>query len=253
MLRAVIIDDEAPARKLIAKLLEPHRGFCAVGQADSYPSGIELIERVRPDVAFIDVRMPGGSGVRSFGALRHKPVVVIVSAHPEHAIDAFDVEAFDFIAKPVFASRFDRTIRRLERAASAGLFGRVSPPATGSKALVQFVDHRGVHFVNPDDILFLEAEKDFTRFVMASGDRFLASRSIGKHAAQLPAPEFRRIGRSHIVNCSRIGRIEPLKQGKAVIHFRDRSLVLELGRAGAAAVKTIFSGGPNDTLGTWNR
>src|SRR5262249_50696034 len=111
-IRAGIIDDEPLARKRLSALLEKEPGGALVGEADGGTAAVALIESLKPDLAFLDIQMPGLDG---FGVLRsvtptHLPLVVFVTAHDDHAIQAFDVHAVDYVLKPVVEKRFREAV-----------------------------------------------------------------------------------------------------------------------------------------------
>jgi two-component system LytT family response regulator len=114
MQRVAIIDDEALARKGMRRLLSQHHSLKIVGEADSAETGFEMITRERPDVIFLDIEMSGSSGFDMLTRLDRIPKVVIVSAHAEHAIHAFDVQAIDYLLKPVTPERFAQAVLRIE-------------------------------------------------------------------------------------------------------------------------------------------
>ena len=111
-LRAVIVDDEAPARERLAALLSAHAGIEIVGEAPDVGPAAELCRRVAPDIVFLDVQLRTGTGFDLIAQLEGSPIVVIVSAYGEHAARAASVNAFDFLLKPVHPQQLARTIER---------------------------------------------------------------------------------------------------------------------------------------------
>ena len=116
MLRVAVIDDEPLARQAIRYLLAVHPRLKVVGEADSKESALTLIQKEKPDGIFLDVHMPGGTGFDMLQALDAPPKVVMVTAHAEHAIQAFDIEAVDYLLKPVTPARFAQAVQRLQAA-----------------------------------------------------------------------------------------------------------------------------------------
>ena len=111
-LRAVIVDDEAPARERLAALLAAHLEIEIVGEAPDIEPAAQLCQRVRPDVVFLDVQLRTGSGFDLIPRLEGSPIVVIVSAFAEHAVKATSLHTFDFLLKPVHPQHLARTIVR---------------------------------------------------------------------------------------------------------------------------------------------
>src|SRR5581483_9876381 len=119
MLRALIVDDEAPARSELRYLLAAHPEVEVVGEAAAADEALHLVQEARPDVLFLDVEMPGASGLEAAALVadRHAaPAIVFVTAHERYAVDAFAVEAFDYLVKPVEPERLARVVDRLKQA-----------------------------------------------------------------------------------------------------------------------------------------
>lgn len=114
-LRTIIVDDEPPARKRLRSLLAPHADFMVVAECDNGRSAVQAIEQERPDAVFLDVEMPKLKGVDIPLAIsfRPAPAIVFVTAYSEHAIEAFDLSAVDYLLKPYDAERFDETLERV--------------------------------------------------------------------------------------------------------------------------------------------
>ena len=111
-LRAVIVDDEAPARERLAALLSAHAEIEIVGEASDVEAAVTLCQRVEPDVVFLDVQLRTGTGFDVLARLEGSPIVVVVSAFAEHAVKAASLHTFDFLLKPVHPQHLARTIER---------------------------------------------------------------------------------------------------------------------------------------------
>jgi len=228
-IRAVIIDDEPLARKRLSALLEKEPGVALVGEADGGTAAVALIESLKPDLAFLDIQMPGLDG---FGVLRsvtptHLPLVVFVTAHDDHAIQAFDVHAVDYVLKPVVEKRFREAVRRaVERLASssadalrrqmASLLERL--PAAPDRLAVRAGER--TEFVRFDDIDWIDVEGDYAR-IHAGTDTHLLRETLSDLERRLPASRFIRIHRSFIVQADRIQSVQPWFKGDYVITLRD--------------------------------
>ncbi|PIQ61835.1 MAG: DNA-binding response regulator [Bacteroidetes bacterium CG12_big_fil_rev_8_21_14_0_65_60_17] len=117
MIRTVIIDDEAPARQRLRKLLSGHKKLEIVGEAEDGPSALELLNREKPDLAFLDIQMPGHDGFEVLDRLEPdaRPVVIFTTAYDEYAIKAFEANAVDYLLKPVPKDRLSDAISRASR------------------------------------------------------------------------------------------------------------------------------------------
>jgi two-component system, LytTR family, response regulator len=123
--RVVIVDDEKPARDRLRRLIADHADFVVAGEADDLPSAVVLIDRERPDLCFLDVRMPEGDGFEVLRRVRHLPRVIFTTAYDEYAVKAFEVSSLDYLLKPFDRRRFAAALDRAREA-----MGREGPPAT---------------------------------------------------------------------------------------------------------------------------
>jgi len=219
MQRVAIIDDEPLARKRLRRLLAAHPSFSVVGEADSAESALELIIRERPDAVFLDIEMHGPSGFEVLAKLNRIPKVVIVSAHAEHAIHAFDIQAIDYILKPVTPARFAQALQRIESGATDNSSRAQSASYAIEDRMCLRTPQRTV--IAPiKSISALQADGDFTRFFFKDSPSLMICHTLGEYEPTLPSPPFLRIDRSHLVNLDLMVRLDR--------HSRDEArLVLE--------------------------
>jgi two-component system LytT family response regulator len=252
-LRAVLADDEALARERLAAMLAVHREIRIVAQAESGAAAVEMIVRERPDILFLDVQMPGLDG---FGVLRctsgaHRPAVVFVTAHDEHAIRAFEVHAVDYLLKPVTAARLAEAVRRVvERTRTTRT--RTEPDHTGLDALLAEVPRTpadgaripvrgedGVDLIGVASIRWVEADGDHARLHLAGGTRVLRE-TMSELEERLAPFRFIRVHRSSIVNAAEIRSIESIPRGNYFIVLRDGTR-LRSGRRYREAVQALLA------------
>jgi two-component system response regulator LytT len=196
-IRAVLVDDEEPARSELRYLLSRHPDVQVVGEAASAGEAVSLVETARPGVVFLDVELPGLTGVEAAALLRDlhdPPAVVFVTAHERYALEAFAVEAFDYLLKPVDPERLARLVERLHERA-------VEEVAPVTKVAV--VSAGRTELLNYDQIHFAEAEGDYSR-VHTYDRSYLCTASLAELQRQLPAGRFARIHRSHVVNLAKV-------------------------------------------------
>jgi len=238
--RAVIVDDERPARDRLRRLIGDHPDFVIVGEADDLISAVALIDRERPDLCFLDVRMPEGDGFEVLRQVRHLPRVIFTTAYDQYAVQAFEVNSLDYLLKPFDRRRFAAALDRAREA-----MGREGPPATEILRLLEEIRaglrtaqgdaarsariparHKaGVVLLDPADILWFEAE-DTVVFARTGDARCLVDRTLSDLETQL-APGFFRTHRRYLVNLSRIAEVLPGDAGNYGIVMRDegRSVV----------------------------
>ena len=217
MQRVVIIDDEALARKGLKRLLSTHPGFKVVGEADGKESALELIRNEKPDAIFLDVQMPGATGFELLEELHPAPKVVMVTAHAEHAMHAFDVQAVDYLLKPVSPERFAQALRRIEAADAVPGSAAPKPSYAMEDRICLRTPQRTV--VAPiGSIPALQADGDFTRIFFKDAPPLMICHPIREYEGTLPFPPFLRIDRSHIVNLDLMVRLDR--------HSRDEALLI---------------------------
>lgn len=239
MLNVIVVDDEPAGRLAITRLIARHAGLNLVGEAASAAAAVALIARRSPDVAFLDIQMAGGDGFRVIADAPRAPRIVFVTAHANHAARAFDVEAVDFLLKPVQPHRFARTVRRLQKlllpgapaTAAGGADGTLVIPVAGGRRIVPAMD-----------VLAIVADGDDSRLLMAGDGEWRARRSIGAFAGHLPAPPFRRLGRSLILNLERVAAIETISRDSTRVMLQENRQALQLGRKAAMLLRRDLPG-----------
>jgi DNA-binding LytR/AlgR family response regulator len=235
-LLALIVDDEAPARAELRYLLERADGVDVVGEAASVREALALAARVDYDVVFCDISMPELTGIdaaRELAAWPKSPLVVFVTAHQDYAVQAFSVDGFDYLLKPVSEERLGRTVARLH-AARRGQPARATGPAL---AKVPVARRGAAVLLDHDDVYWAEANGDATR--VATYDEVLpSSQSMRELEDLLPSARFFRIHRRYLVNLQRVARLELADSGGWVVHLTDGAgTTLEVARRQTRALK----------------
>lgn len=245
-LRAVIVDDEMHGRDVVRHMLRRHADVEIVGEAGNGERALEEIRARRPDLAFLDVRMPRLGGMELIDALGEDapPVVVFITAHDAYAVQAFERRAFDYLLKPFDQERFDQTMararerfraqqdaaigRRLRAAFAPGALPLESAPApagrgfVGTSRLERFVVKEAgrVFFVPVDAADWLEASGNYVG-LRAGGKTHLIHDTLANVEQALDARKFLRIHRSTIVNVDRIKELQPIANGEFVVILQD--------------------------------
>jgi two-component system, LytTR family, response regulator len=208
MTRVLIVDDEALARERLRSLLATERDVTIVGECSGGREAVAAIVQCRPDLVFLDIQMPDLDGFQVLEAVAMDwlPAVVFVTAYDEYAIQAFDVNAMDYILKPIEPVRFKKA---LGRALKRGPLDRLVIRAGGK-----------VMFVKPGDIDWIEADGKLAQVHV--GREILAVRIPLKQLEERLAPHgFVRVHRSAIVNVDRIRELEPWFHGEYVVILKD--------------------------------
>ena len=207
-MRAMIVDDEAPARSELKYLLEESGRVDLIVEATSAREAVEKLMEVRVDVMFLDISMPKTNGMQLAEALhklKNPPQVVFVTAYSEYALDAFGVDATDYLMKPVetdrLAQALDKIVEHIKPLNLPASVERIPVVKSGSKVLVPI-----------DQIRFIEAKDDYS-CIYTETDRFLSTISLQKLEERLVGHGFFRIHRSYIVNLEYVADVEVISAG----------------------------------------
>ena len=229
-IRALVVDDEPVARSHLRALLEDRGDVQVIGECGDGLTAVERIRSLGPDLVLLDVQMPELDGlgvVRAVGPDRMPPVV-FVTAHDQHAVDAFEVHALDYVLKPVHRARFNGAIDRVLEIIKSGTASSRSRPlaevldrlaAPGSERIAVKSGDR-VLYLRVSDIDWVEASDDLVKLHVG--------KTVHDHRAtmaqieqRLPASRFMRIHRSTIVNVERIREFQPWFQGDWILVLAD--------------------------------
>ena len=231
-IRALIVDDEPPARRRIRDLLEAEEDVEVVGECRDGRQAIATIESVRPDLVFLDVQMPEAGGFEVVEALgpERLPVVVFVTAYDQYALKAFEVHALDYLLKPFDRERFHAALQRvreeLRRPREGGIDPRIAAlleelrPAPRRLERIPVRTGARIRLVPVEEIDYLRAETNYVRLHVGERSHLVRDTLSGLEARLDPAC-FLRIHRSLIVNLSRVREVEPLFAGEYVVVLRD--------------------------------
>jgi len=231
--RALVVDDEAPARRRLRAQLAAMPEVEVVGEAGDGPAAVESIRRLAPDVVFLDVQMPGMTGFEVIEAVGAEamPAVVFVTAYDEFAVEAFEVEAVDYLLKPFKEDRLRRALLRAtsrrERKdvpeALERVLARLKPSGGHLRRLVVRSAERVV-FVDLKDVLRLSAEGNYVKVHTPSGVH-LVRETLASLEARLDPERFARVHRSEIVAIDAIKEVQPHFHGDAIVVLKDGQAV----------------------------
>lgn len=231
-IRALIVDDEPPARELIATLLRDEPDVEVVGECVNGRKAVTAIERLSPDLVFLDVRMPGLDGFGVLGALpvERWPLIVFVTAYDEHAVRAFEVHALDYVLKPFEYDRLRQAVQRAraklsqrdgvsEQTRLLSLLEDLQNKAQAWDRLVVREAGR-ITFLKPDEIDWIEAEGNYV-CLHVGAKSYLLRESMNAAEARLEVRKFLRVSRSALVNLERVKEWQPLFHGDSVLTLKD--------------------------------
>lgn len=223
-LRALVVDDEPLARATLRRLIDAAPTLVWDGEA---ADGVEALRRLAahpPDLVFLDIHMPGLSGLEVARRLPPGTRLIFTTAYEAHALAAFELQAVDYLLKPFGRRRFEQAVARL---------------APAEAPLRFFARHRGRrHAVDAADVLLIRAADDYACLVTSTGTYLLDER-MKTLAASLPATRFVRVHRSAIVNLAHITDVGPAGSGRYVLTLRDGTDVTT-SRSGAARLRPFL-------------
>jgi two-component system LytT family response regulator len=217
VIKAIVVDDEAPARREMQRLLAAHESIALVGDARDLQTARGLLLRTRPEVVFLDIRLGKASGFDLLEDVDEETAVVFVTAYDDYAIRAFEASALDYLVKPVEPERLARTIERLEAREPIG--ARDAAPFTPLRWV--FLETAGEsEFVELASITHLSADHGGSRVHTEDGRSLSATRTLAGWEKRLPSADFLRVHRGAIVNLRHVERVEPWSHYSYRLHLR---------------------------------
>jgi len=227
MIRAVIVDDEPPARRKIRRLLEKDADVESIAEAGGGADAVHAIASIHPNLVFMDVEMPQSSGFDLIAQVANREFALIfITAHAEFALKAFEVEAFDYLTKPVDPLRFQRALERVKE--HVRLKRTADLPERLERALAQtgaqpkymrrlLVEDAGrSKFIPVEDVEWLEAARNYV-CVHAHGATHIIRSTLEDMGRELDPDRFLRVNRSQIVNLDRITEMRPWFHGEQIV------------------------------------
>ena len=231
-IRVVIADDQEGMRLILRKMIEKAEGFTLCAEADNGTDVLGLVEKHRPHVCFLDVEMPGMTGLECAKAIQDTDphtMVVFATAHDDYMAQAFEVYAFDYMVKPFKVERVMKTLERIRQVMNMRC-GQGSAPAQTPVAAIKargaastgriMLRHKdGVNFVSQADILLVQRENRSTVLYATDGRRFETSEALGDVQERLDPQMFFRCHKSYIINLNVIDSITPYGRWTYVVHL----------------------------------
>ncbi len=237
-LQILIVDDERLARKALRRTLDEIDGAAVVGEAGSVAEAAEAVRTHGPDVILLDVQMRRETGFDLLDRLDEPLQVIFVTAYDEYAVRAFEVNALDYLLKPVDPDRLADALQRVRDTSTA-----LPEDETATEAgfryddLFFYEEGRRPRFIRICDIVYVEATGNYTELHLADTTMALTSCTLSTWAERLPDAHFARIHRSTIVNVERVTRVESTDGRSYDVYVTDRDAPLSLSRRRAQTLK----------------
>jgi two-component system, LytTR family, response regulator len=239
-MKALIVDDERLARKELMKLLEDHSAIEVIGEAQNADEAFEMIETLNPDLLFLDIQMPGKTGFQLLEMLDSVPLVVFTTAYDEFALKAFDVNALDYLLKPIQPERLSEAVVKIVQKEKS----KKEAIANGEKKLgfndqVFVKDGDRCWFVSLANVRMFESDGNYIK-VYFDTNKPMIHKSLNALDEKLDERAFFRASRKHIVNLSWVEGIEPWFNGGLMVRLKGGDKV-EVSRRQAAKFKDMMS------------
>jgi two-component system LytT family response regulator len=234
-MKAMIIDDEPLARRELGRLLLEFPWVEIVGEAGQVMEAAEKIEGLTPELLFLDIQMPGGSGFDLLARLDHLPQVIFTTAHSEHAVRAFEVNALDYLLKPVEPDRLAAALTRIKHGSGT------QAPFAGAPLEQLFVrDGPRCWFIPLREVRLLTADGNYVRLLWGKLQPLLG-RPLTLLEQRLDPKRFFRANRSQIINLDFIESVEVGVNGRLHVQLRDGGPEVEISRRQARRFRDLTS------------
>ncbi|MFT3682924.1 MAG: response regulator [Ferruginibacter sp.] len=242
MQRAIIIDDERLARNELKKLLQDFPEVEVIDEAANASEGIEKIEALNPDLIFLDIQMPGKTGFDMLEELDRAPYVIFTTAYDEYALKAFEVNALDYLMKPIEPKRLADAIQKVQQVEEKEVTHQQQQVNRGlltEHDQVFVKDGERCWFVKLSDVRLFESVGNYAK-VFFAGNKPLILKSLNALEERLDEKTFFRANRKHIVNLRMIEKIEPYFNGGLLLELQGGEKV-EVSRRQAVKFKEMMS------------
>jgi len=244
MIRTILIDDEPLARDIIKHYLTDHPEIEVVAECNDGFEGLKAIAQHKPDLIFLDIQMPKISGFEMLELVENRPTVIFTTAFDEFAIKAFEVNAIDYLLKPIEKGRFEQAIAKIAINQASGDVTNTQEilqvqhlnPAQSNRVVVK-VD-RSIKIIPASDIQYIEADDDQVKITTAEG-AYYKNKTMGYFEAALDPLQFTRVHRSYIINLSQVTKIE-LKEKENYVVLLKSGLWLPVSKSGYMKLKSAL-------------
>jgi two-component system LytT family response regulator len=236
-LKAIVVDDERLVRKNLTDLLKSYSEIEVIAEADSCKQGIKAVKKYNPDILFLDIQLAGETGFDLLEKVETNFHLVFVTAYDEYAIRAFEVNACDYLLKPVNPERLKITIERILK-------------QTESKTSVKKYDYSDCiyvklnnstsRFIRLNEIVSITSAGNYTEVVTSGKTKFLILKTLKQWEQELPDNFFIRIHNSSIINIEAIEKVEKSPSAHYKIHLKKHNNPLEISRRYLKKIKTYF-------------
>ncbi|MBY4839421.1 LytTR family DNA-binding domain-containing protein [Pantoea sp. DY-5] len=239
-MKAIIVEDEFLAQQELSWMIQQHSQISVEACFDDGLEVLKYLQNHRVDVIFLDINIPSLDGMllaQNINQFAHKPLIVFITAWKEHAVEAFELDAFDYILKPYHESRIMTMLQKLEASAQQQL--QPQNAATSSPQTVNLVKDERIIVTDINEIYYVEAHEKLT-FVYTRREAYVMSMVISEFCNRLPEQQFFRCHRSYCVNLSKIREIEPWFNNTYLVKLRDLDAQVPVSRSKVKAFRQLM-------------
>ena len=205
-LTSLVIDDERLARITLIRELNRFNEIEVIGEASNIQNGIEAINKLNPDILFLDIQLSDGDGFDLLEKVEYKGKIVFVTAFNEYATRAFEINALDYLTKPVSKDKIEHVLNKLSDNNQYKIFDNQIEFRYDDRIMIE--QKKSIHFLKLDTLVCIRAERDYSSLTDCNGKEYLVLENIGKWQKKLPDEHFARIHRNAIVNFNFIEKAE---------------------------------------------
>ncbi|WP_414148330.1 LytR/AlgR family response regulator transcription factor [Erwinia sp. BNK-24-b] len=231
-MKAIIVEDEFLAQQELSWLIRQHSQIQIEATFDDGLDVLKYLQNHQPDVIFLDINIPSLDGVllaQNISKFAHRPLIIFITAYKEHAVEAFELEAFDYILKPYHEMRIITMLRKVENTLQQATQGSVDGPRSQVHTINLVKDER-IIVTDINDIYYAEAHEKMT-FVYTRREEYVMPMNITEFCSRLPDEAFFRCHRSYCVNLSKIREIEPWFNNTYMLKLRDLDFQVPVSRS----------------------
>jgi len=239
MIQTVIVEDSRLARNELKELMKAHDDLELVGEAQNVDEGVELIERMMPDLLFLDINMPEKDGFELLELLNYVPITVFTTAFDQYAIKSFEYNALDYLLKPIDTERFERAMAKVREKLSDKRSQQTASQSHDSTSQIFIKDGEKCWIIKVGDITLLEIVGNYTK-VYFEDNNALVYKSLNQVESRLSEKKFFRANRQQLINLEHIQKVVPWFNGKLKITLLNE-VAVEVSRRQSYVFKELLS------------
>ncbi len=242
--RVMIADDDMGMRLVLKKAVEKSGGFEIIGEAEDGAAALRLFEDLRPEVVFLDVEMPGMTGVecaKRIADIDPRTIIVFATAHQQYMPEAFEVYAFDYLVKPFRIHRLEQTLERIKRTEDQkpDVYEKEQTRSLKAPKKLMIKGKEGINVVDMEEIILIQRE-DRTTAIYTINDRYTTSDGLSELESKLDGSIFLRGHKSYIININYISKIYPYGRWTYIVKLRGTEKDALLTREGYEKLEVLF-------------